>query len=160
MAVDLDTIRGLIKTRLESISGITATHKYVPPNIGEADCPQWLIVPDAATHGRSERQGAPPFTGGHATVRTWRLILLLAKSANMPFGDQEKALDPFFERVERELATHIALGSNDPQLMMSWLASDTGPARFQFPPDSGQWWFGCEWKLNVRVNLQGITVER
>jgi len=157
MAVDLDTIRGLIKTRLENITGTTVAHKYVPSNLNEADCPQWLIVPAEATHGRVERQGAPPFTGGHATVRTWRLILLLCKSSDMPYGDDESALDPFFERVEDEFTAHIKLGSSDPQLLMAWLASDTGPARFQFPPNSGLWWFGCEWKLNVRVNRQGVA---
>ena len=150
MAVDIETVRGLFKTRLEDITGIEVAHRYMPASLIEADCPQWLIVPTEAEHDFA-------FSDGHRVQRLWRLILFYAKENSMPYGDIESGLDPFFERVEDEFAEHLMAGSTDSQLIHALLVDDTGPARMEFPPGGGTFWIVSEWSVLVTTKRNVTT---
>lgn len=147
MSVDIDAIRDLFVTRLEAIDDTRTAHKWAPQQLFEGDCPQWLIVPAA-----TEFSGA--HNAGLRSDRTWRLILFVAKEKALPVGDMEKILDPFFEEVEDEFTTHSRLASTDSQLPHIRLLTDTGPAWIEYPQQSGQWWFGCEWQILVTTKRQ------
>lgn len=152
MAITLANTRTRLKTLLEAITGVTKAFAYTPRNVQEADCPCFLIVPAEADHDNV----TPDL---HRVMRRWRLILLIGKAGTGIYGDLEKALDPFYERVEDKFEAEMQLDELDSEVIHALIDEDSGQGTIEFPPESGNKWVGCEWALLIttkRVVTTGL----
>ena len=144
MAVSPSVVRKRLKELLDSVSGVKRAYRYMPRAVEDTDCPCFLVV-------MAEAPLSSAFNTGQEVLRHWRLVLLIAKMGTGAYGDIEATLDPFFERVEDLFAANLMLNELDSELISARLAEDSGPGLIEFPPGSGQAWFGCEWALVVET---------
>jgi hypothetical protein len=143
--VAVKAIREQLKTMLESVDDAKTVALYAPRNLETGHCPAFLIVPANADHERA----AGDF---HRTDRNWRIILLVGKNGEGVYGDLQKKLDQFFERIEDLFFANMRLDALDGQVYYSRISGDTGEALIEFPPRSGQEWIGCEWVVTITLS--------
>lgn len=147
--MNLKPVRARLGSILAALSGIERTHTYTPRGLTAANCPQWVIVPGEAEYRLTHWDGA---WASYSTVRAWRLILALAQEGQGAYGELEKGLTPFYERVEDGLAAALKLDGLA-GVVRAYVDGDSGPSLIPYPTGSQTRWFGCEWSLGVESRL-------
>lgn len=150
MAITLAATRARIKTRLETITGIKLAHVYAPRSVAENDCPCFVVTAREADHSFHTADG-------HEARRRWEFALLVGPVGEGIVGDLQKALDPFFERVENECAANLQLDELDSELIHILLDEDSGEGIIEYPPNSGSLFFGCVWSAIITTKRAVTT---
>ncbi len=144
-AIDISEVREQLKVLFDTVDGARGAEEYMPKNVQTGQMPFFLISPGAATHQRA----AGNF---HRADRGWRITLLVAKDGEGAYGDTQKALEPFFERVEDLMHGNMRLDALDGQVYYAQIVEDTGEALIEVPKRSGNWYLGAEWLVMVTTN--------
>lgn len=149
MAVTVADIRARLKTRLETLTDIKFAHAYAPRSIASNDCPCFLISPQEADHSFN-------VADGHEAQRRWELTLAVGPAGEGIVGDLQKALDPYYERMENEFAANLQLDELDSELIHAFIDEDSGELTYEYPPDSGSRFFGCIWSV-ITTTKRAVT---
>lgn len=137
-----DNERERIAAALETVGGVKRAYAYSPRGVTVANAPLFLVYPSEAEHDAA-------WAGGHKPERAWRLVLLAGKVGQGAYGDLQKVLDPFFLRVPDVLAGYLTLNGLS-NVVNAVLEADSGPVTMEFPPGSGDEWYGTEWEFWVQ----------
>jgi len=143
--------RESIQVILQSIDGVKTVAHYTPPNLSDAHCPIFIIVPARADHEYAS-------FNDYRTVRAWRLVLLVGQVLQGDYGAHSKKLDPFYERVENAFIGAGQLDGLDAQIVDVGILYDEGEQIKEWPPNGGKEWVGCEWVVHVDM-MRRVTYD-
>ncbi len=145
MATGIDTVREQLETILWGIEGVETVARYTPPDLADAHCPIYIIVPARAEHEYHS-------FNDYRTVRRWRIILLVGRVLQSDYGALSEKLDPFYERTENAFITSSELDGIDAQIYDAGIVDDEGEAVKEWPPNTGKRWVGTEWGVEVDMS--------